>query len=234
MNSYKRISLIAGIGYLIIFFTGFFSNFYVLEGLASPLNPDAALDNIIQNEMLFRSGLFGFVLMVTADVILAWALYILLKPVNKNLSLLSGWLRLVNGAIFAVALFNLFGMLQLAGGADYLNIFAHDELNAKVLLLRSSFDSTWLIGLVFFGIHLLLLGYLIFKSGYVPKLIGVLLFFAGIGYLVDSTANFLMPNYKEYKDIFQTVVMLPGIVGELSFTIWLLVKGVRLNEVREA
>jgi hypothetical protein len=81
--------------------------------------------------------------------------------------------------------------------------------------------------LVFFGIHLFILGYLIFKSGFIPKILGILLIVASIGYLSDSFANFLLPNYNDYKDTFLMIVVIPGIIGELSLTYWLLFKGVR-------
>jgi len=95
------------------------------------------------------------------------------------------------------------------------------------MLLISAFNNTWLVGLVFFGIHLFFLGYLIIKSRYVPKVIGLLLIVASFGYLIDSFANFLLPNYADYKDLFMLIVVVPGIIGELSLTIWLLAKGVK-------
>ena len=95
------------------------------------------------------------------------------------------------------------------------------------MLSLNMFNYTWLIGLIFFGIHLFILGYLIYKSGYVPKFIGGLLLIASLDYLLDSFANFLLPNYNDYKNIFQLIVIVPGIVGELSLTFWLLFKGVK-------
>jgi hypothetical protein len=226
MNSYKGISKIAGFGYLIIFITGIFSNFFVLENLIVYGDAATTASNIIGNDSLFRIGILSFMLMVIFDVVLAWALYVLLKPVNQNLSLLSGWLRLVNSTIFGIALFNLFNVLQILSGAEYLNAFGTDQSHAQVMLNFNTFNTTWLIGLVFFGLHLLVLGNLIFKSGYIPKFIGLFLVVAAIGYLIDSCANFILPNYIVYKDIFMIIVVVPGIVGELSLTFWLLFKGV--------
>jgi hypothetical protein len=99
------------------------------------------------------------------------------------------------------------------------------------MLSLSAFNHIWLIGLVFFGIHLLFLGYLIIKSGEVPKVLGILLVVAGIGYLVDSFANFMLPNYTDYKDVFALLVIVPGVIGELSFTVWLLWRGLRKKRV---
>lgn len=222
----KKISKIAGFAYLIIFITGIFSNFFVLENLIVPGDAAITANNIMSNGWLFRMGILSFFIMVIFDVVLAWALYLLLKPVNGNLSLLSGWLRLVNSTIFGVALFNLFSVMRIMSGAQYLKVFTAGQLHAQVMLFLNAFNNTWLVGLVFFGLHLFVLGYLIFKSGYIPKIFGILLIIASIGYLTDSFANFLLLNYTEYKNIFLLVVAVPGVIGELSLTFWLLLKGV--------
>jgi len=227
MNSMKKISKIAGFGYLIIFITGIFSNFFVLENLVVPGDAAITANNIMSNDWLFRVGILSFFIMVIFDVVLAWALYLLLKPVNGNLSLLSGWLRLVNSTIFGVALYNLFSVLRIMSGAKYLQVFTAGQLQAQVMLYLNAFNNTWLVGLVFFGLHLFVLGYLIFKSGYIPKILGILLMIASVGYLTDSFANFLLPNYMDYKNLFLIVVAVPGVIGELSLTFWLLLKGVK-------
>ncbi len=230
MNSLYKLSKYAGAGYLIIFATGIFSNFFVLESFTAAGDASQTAKNIIENETLFRVGFLSFFIMVIIDAALAWAFYILLKPANKNISLLAGWLRLINVSIFGIALLYLLNVLQLLSGADYLNSLEASQLYALVLLNLESFNSAWLIGLVFFGLHLLVLGYLIHKSGYIPKFIGVLLIIAAVGYLIDSFANFLLPNYVEFENIFALVVIIPGIIGELSFTFWLLIKGVRIQD----
>lgn len=216
---------LTGLGYLIIFLTGIFSNFFVLEGLTLPEGTYPSINLITENESLFRIGIFSFLMMVVFDVLLAWTLFILLRPVNKDLSLLSAWLRLVNGTIFGVAMFKLLGVLQLISGEDYLNIYDQGMLQAETILLLNDFNNIWLIGLIFFGMHLAVMGYLIYKSGYIPKILGILLIIAAFGYLTDSFANFLFSAYSDYKDIFMMIVVIPGIVGEFSFTVWLLYKG---------
>ena len=233
MNSLKHLSKIAGAGYLIIFITGIFANFFVLQQLTVPGDAAATAGNISGNGFLFRTGILGFIIMVVFDVILAWALYILLSPVNRHLSLLAAWLRLVNATIFGVALFQLFGILKISSGTDYLQASAASQLNTQIMLHLDAFNHTWLIGLVFFGIHLSILGYLIFKSGYMPRILGLLLIVASAGYLTDSFANFLMPNYTDYKDIFSMAVILPGVIGELMLTLWLLLKGVKIQPRQE-
>lgn len=222
MMSSNKLAKLTGLGYLIIFITGFYSNFFVLESLVVPDNAALTVDNILRNEFLFKTGIIGFVIMVLADLILAWTLYLLLKSVNENLSLLTAWLRLVNATIFGVALYKLLDVLQMLNSPELTT-----NIQNQVVLSLSGFNNIWLIGLVFFGVHLIFLGNLIFKSNFTPKLIGILLMTAGVGYLIDSTANFMLSDYDKYKDVFSAIVMLPGIVGELSFTIWLLVKNVK-------
>jgi hypothetical protein len=224
MDALPKIARIAGIGYLIIFITGIFSNFFVLEGLMVPGDAAATTQNITENDALFRTGIVSFIIMVAFDLLLAWALYVLLRPVNKDLSLLSGWLRLVNAAIFGIALFGLVNVLQLVSGDDYLKALEPVGLQAQIMVSLDTFNITWLIGLVFFGFHLLLLGYLIIRSGYIPRIIGYLLIVASAGYLIDSFANFLLPGYRDYEDIFMLIVVIPGVAGELSLTGWLLIK----------
>ncbi len=226
-HSFKSLALFAGIGYLIIFVSGIFDNFFVLETMIISGDAVAIAEGILSNPGQFLTGIISFVFMVVFDVLLAWALYLLLKPVNKKLSLLSAWLRLVNGTIFSIALFHLFDVSQLLSGKDYLKVFQPDQLYAQVMLKLEAFNSGWLVGLVFFGVHLLVLGYLIIKSGYVPRFIGYLLLLAGGGYLADSFAQFLMANYEDYANVFVLIVVVPGVIGELSLTIWLLIKGIK-------
>lgn len=230
-NSFKSLALFAGIGYLIIFVSGIFANFFVLETMIIQGDAIATADNILSNPGQFLTGTISFVFMVVFDVLLAWALYLLLKPVNKDLSLLSGWLRLVNGTVFAIALFNLFDVSLLLNGSSYLEAFQPEQLYAQVMLKLESFNKGWLIGLVFFGVHLLVLGYLIIKSDFVPRFIGYLLLVAGVGYLVDSFAQFLLTNYDDYANVFMLIVVVPGVIGELSLTILLLAKGIKRSQV---
>jgi len=221
INSFAKIT---GIGYLIIFVTGFFSNFFVLENIVVWEEAEKTLQNLTSNEMLFRFGILGFVIMVITDLLLAWTLYYLLMKVNKSISLLAALFRIVNAAIFGLALMYLMNVLNMLPEAK--NNF---QMGNEILSAFTSFNTTWLIGLIFFGFHLIILGYLIFKSDYIPKILGILLLIAGAGYLIDSFAIILLPNYNNYKEIFTIIVLLPGIVGELSFTIWLLVKGSKIN-----
>jgi len=224
MISSRLIAKTGGFGYLLIFITGIFANFFVLESLIVRGDSAATFNNFGSNEMLFRTGILSFIIMVIADLILAWALYLILIPVNRNLSLLSGWLRLVNSAIFGVALYNLIVVLQLISDDTYLKLIDKNHLYAQMMLSLETFNIVWLTGLIFFGLHLIVLGYLIFKSDYIPGLIGILLVIAGFG---------MFTHYENYKDIFSMIVIIPGIIGELSLTAWLLFQSKKMPEIKE-
>jgi hypothetical protein len=108
-----------------------------------------------------------------------------------------------------------------------LTAFEPDQLHALVLLFLNAYEDVALIWGTFFGLHTLLLGYLVYKSGYFPSILGILLVLAALGYLTDSFGNFLFPQYAE---LFASVVIVLAVLGELSFTFWLLIKGVNVEQ----
>ena len=227
--SLNNAAKIAGIGYVIIFVLGLITNFFIFGSLIIPGNAAETANNILSNEILFRGGMVSWLIVLICDIIIAWALYIFLKPVNKSISLLGAWFRIVYTAIFAITQLNLLIVLILLSGADYLAVFNTNQLNSLVLIFLNGFNYGFLIGLVFFGIHLLFISHLIIRSDYIPKILGILLLLSSLGYLIDSFANFLLSNYEDYKTIFLILVAVPGIVGELSFTLWLLIKGTKVQ-----
>jgi hypothetical protein len=221
--SQRKAAIVAGLGLLLMTVLAIFANFVVVEGLVVPGDATATASNIADNELLFRAGICCFLVVAALDVVVAWALYAFVKQVNKGLSLLMAWFRLVYAALLGVAVANLLGALPLLGGANYLTAFEPGQLQAQVALFVSAFSHTWDIGYVFFGLHLFLLGYLVFKldySGYIPKILGVLIVIASLGYLVDSFGKFLVPNYDANIGMFT-------FFGELLLMLWLLWGGAR-------
>ncbi len=223
----NKAAKIAGIGYLVIFVLGIVINFFVFGGLITKGDAETTVKNILANEILFRSGMAGWIVVLIIDIIIAWALYIFLKPVSKSLSLLTAWFRLIYIAIFGITQLTLLFVVVLLSGADYLNVFNPAQVNALVLLFLEGHNYGFLISLIFFGVHLFFMSWLIFKSGYVPNYVGVFLMLAAFGYLIDSFANFLLPNYSDYQLVFMIIVAVPGIIGELVFTLWLMFKGTK-------
>ncbi|WP_321995887.1 DUF4386 domain-containing protein [Draconibacterium orientale] len=204
MNS-RKLSIITGVSYLIIFFAAIFANFVMLESLKQ--NP---LETIRLNHMAVRFGILAFLITVLFDVVVAWGLFNLYR--KHQFTRLSTYFRLMHAAIMGVAVFALVLTLNL------------DSAN-EILYQVNVFEIIWLIGLFFFGAHLILLSTIIKK----PKWIAVFLTVAGIMYMVDTAAHFLLPNYSELAGVFLALVAVPSIFGEMAFTVWLLVKGGKEN-----
>jgi hypothetical protein len=215
----KMLARFTGLGYLIIFITGFYGNFYVLEGLIVNGDEQATFSNIVDNPVSFNKGVLAFLLMALVDLILAWPLYVLLRETNKKLAVVSSLLRVINAGFFFAALA---GLLVICVKLHQGNL----DLQQTTSLL-AHFNFVWTIGLLIFGIHLLFLGKLILDSKSFPKPLGFLMMLAGMGYLLDCTAQLTLSSYNNHKEIFEAIVVVCGVIGEFSFTIWLLVKGVR-------
>ena len=226
MGVNKKTARFAGLFYLAIIVAGIFAEFFVRSSLKVPGDAAATAANIMASTALFRSGITADLIMIICDIALAASLYILLRPVNDGLSLLGAFFRLIQAAILAVNLLNLFYALQLVSGAGYLTAIGAEQLYAQALFFFEAHATGYTLGLLFFAFNCLITGYLVYKASYFPKILGFMLVIAGAGYLTDSFAQFLLPNYAAYADIFALVVFVPAIIGELAMTLWLLIKGI--------
>ena len=220
----RQAARLAGIGYVILFVAALFANFFVVEGLIEPGDAAATAANIRESEGLFRLSLVSFMVVFIVDVVVAWALYIFFRNVSRDVSLLAAWFRLVYTVFLGVALIFFFQALQLLSGADYLTAFDTGQVNAQALGALEAFNYTWLIGLAVFGIHLMLLGYLILKSGYTSRALAYVLMVAGAAYMVDTVAYALLANYVDYENGFLVMVAVPSVIGELWLGLWLLLR----------
>jgi hypothetical protein len=218
--SLRAAALTGGVGLLLMVALSIFAFANVYQSLIIPDDATATVENLRASSGLFRLAVGGFLGVAILDVIVAWALYLVLKPANQALSLLAAWFRVAYAPIFVVASGALFTAVRLATGAEYLAALGADALQAQVMLSISAFSTTWNMGLVVFGLHLLLAGSLAFKSGYVPKWLSLLLVVAGLGYVVESFWGFLAPGTN------------PGFaqftgMGEALFIFWLLWAGIQ-------
>ena len=223
----RRAALIAGAGYVIIFVMAVFANFVVIGGLIESGDAAATAENILESEAMFRAGLVAFTVVFVVDVIVAWALYVLFRSLSRDLSLLTAWFRLVYTVFLGVALIFFFIALQLLSGADYLSVFGLGQVDAHVLLAIDAFNYAWLIGLVCFGVHLIMLGYLVVGSEWTAKALGYVLMIAGAAYIIDTLARAVLADYADLENLFLAIVAIPSVIGELWFTVWLLLKGGR-------
>ena len=220
----RQAALIAGCGLLIMAFAGPFAELFVYPKLVIPGDIEQTTQNIAANKGLFLAGILAYFTMFVCDVVVAWALYVLLIPVNRSLSLLAAWFRLVYAVIALSGLSKLVTVFRMLRTPDQVTVLGSDQLYAQVRLLLNSFQYEWGMGLVLFGIYLGLLGYLVCRSGYIPTILGILLAIAGVGWLTDSLRPYLYPNVD------LGFVMITSSVCELSFMLWLLVRGWKIQE----
>lgn len=228
MNSVKKTARITGVLYLIIFLANFFVFIFVSGSLNVPGDAAATANNILASESLYRSGVASYLLVFLSEIGVAILLYRLLKPVNETLSMMAMATRLMQAAVHAVNLINFIFPLILLNGGDYLTTFAPDQLNSLALLFTDAHYYGVLVSEAFFAVSLLLLGYLTYKSELFPGILGILLAIAGLFYVLDSFGIFLMPQHQAF---IANVMIAPAIIGELSFTLWLLIKGARTPQM---
>jgi len=216
---------IGGILYLLIIVAGAFGQIFVRGTLVVPSDAVSTAQNIIASQSLWRIGITGDIMMHVFDIPIIVVLYVLLKPVNKNFALLGVLFNLIQTAVLVANKFNLVIPLFLLGNADYLKAFEPGQLYALAYLFVKAHDYGFGIGLIFFGFACLVYGYLLFKSGYFPKPLGVLLTIAGLSYLANSFTLILAPAYAERI----VPVLALALIGELSFCLWLILKGVNVS-----
>jgi Domain of unknown function (DUF4386) len=215
----RKIALTAGLGLLVMAVLAPLAHFGVLQDLIVPTDAAATVANLTASEGLFRLAIAALLVVTFLDILVAWALYLLMKPVNETLALLVGWLRLAAPAVFAMALAKLLDVAQLVGGATD-SVLQSDQLGAQAMASIASFDNGWDISLAIFGLHLLGLGFLLFKSADFPRFLGILVVVAGGGYLADSFTRILVPDFEFTFSLFT-------FVGEALLIFWLLWRAIK-------
>ena len=188
--SLRQAAVVAGISYFLMPVA--FADFYVFPKLIISGDIVHTAQNIASHGKLFFVGILCHFITLVLDVIIAWALYVLLAPVNQALSLLAAFFRLVYAANYLAGLDKLLTALHILNVPYFRTIFGDQQLDAHVQLLIGSFHSS--LGLVVFGIHLILLGYLVFRSGYIPWILGVVLAVVGASWIVSTLRPYLFPH----------------------------------------
>jgi hypothetical protein len=217
----RRAARIAGVSYLVMFALAIFANFVVRQGLIEPGSASATVANITESIGLFRLGLAAFVIIFVLDVVIAWALHVVFRQVDRDVSLATAWFRLIYTALLGVALGSMFQVIQILGDGS-LGFLGTDQVNIQTMTALSSFESAWLIGLVAFGFHLVLLGWLIARSGFANNVLGYLLMVAGVAYVLDTFARGMLADYESVASIFLVAVAVPAMIGEGWLGFWLL------------
>jgi hypothetical protein len=222
MNRNKKTARIAGFLYFIYIVATMFANVsrtrLIVFGDAI-----ATANNILASDWLFRIGFVSDVVAGVLFLLAAWALYVLLRPVNKNIALLFLLLNLGGVAIQCINMLNLFSAALLLSGADYLKVFQIDQLQTLAMFSLYLYKNGFMIAQFFFAAWLFPLGYLVFKSGYLPKVLGIIVMIEGFGWLMHPFQFFLFPTYEVTSYLSFAI----GFIGEFGLTLWLLIMGAR-------
>jgi hypothetical protein len=215
---------VGGLLYLYIIIGASFGELFVRNKLIVWRDPAATANNILGSEILFRAGLAAEMLTIVCDVALALILYVLLRPVNRNMALMGAFFRLTFDGIYGVTKLFEIAALVVLNGQGHLSALEPQQLQDLAYLSLRVHNLGYGASLLFFGFCCVFFGHLIYKSRYLPRLIGVLLAGAGYGYIVFSVGQMLAPVFAG-KFLFPPLMLL-AFVAEASLALWLLVKGV--------
>jgi Domain of unknown function (DUF4386) len=210
---------LAGFLYLLVVPLGIFGVFYVFPSLIVPGDAAATAQNLLTGEALFRLGIVSDMLATITMLLVVLVLRQLLKAVNQPVALLMVMLVIVGAAIALLNKVNQFAALLLLSSADYLAVFTPAQLQALAYLFLRLGSQGSTIAFVFWGLWLFPLGYLVFRSGFLPRILGLLLMVACVGYLIDCFASFL--GYRVSIGMYAAG-------GEVLFILWLLIRGVNV------
>lgn len=207
----------AAAGYLAIVVLAVFANFLALAPVIQPGDAAGTAAALRESEAAFRLGAVAFLGIFLIDVVVAWALWVLFRPVHRDLSMLSAWFRLTYTVVLGAALGFLYAALWLTGAPGALG----ESQDDAVLLALQTFDFTWVAGLAAFGAHLVVLGVLLLEARG-PRWIAWLLLAAGTAYVLDTVAHLVLTDYEASADLMLAVVAVPSVLGEMSLAVWLL------------
>lgn len=229
-SQYKAARL-AGLLFLFAMATGLFAEFYLRFPSSLIVSGDIAktASNIMANERLYRIGITNNIITFVIDVAIIWALYILLRPVNKNLALLAVFFRLVETTIACVAIINYFVAMQFMSDADHLKPFDSAQLQA-LTIMHYTYGLTFVIVAIFLGLGSTIFNYLLLKSGYIPKALALWGIFSSLLLLISQFAIIIFPDVEK---IMIPACFLPIVIDEIALGFWLLFKGIRIVEIAE-
>lgn len=225
MGASKEKARLAGLLYLIVVVTGIVNLAYIPSKLIDWKNAETTFINIAANETLFRFGILSGLICYTAFLLLPFALYRLLYPINKAVASLMVILSVVSVPISLLNFNHKFSVLTLlnkATGLEGIDLF---DLQEQILFHLQSYNSGNQIASIFWGLWLFPFGYLVYKSNFIPKIFGVLLMFGCFGYLINFTGRLLSTAYGH--TVISDYITKPGSLGEIGICLWLLIIGTR-------
>lgn len=216
--SLRQAALIAGFGILVMAFCAPFANFFVFPRLIIDGDAAATAENVIQNRRLFLAGAFAYFITYLCDIVVAWGLYVLLRPASPAGALLAAWTRLVYTGLAFLGLFNIFAAFRLLTIEHFALAVGADSVQAQAYVLLQSAESMSYAALTLFGVHLFVLGLVVLRATYIPRVLGAFLMIAGLGYIVYNVGVYAAPS-ADLGLLFFTFF------GELVFMLWLLTGG---------
>lgn len=225
MTSNKKTAQISGLIYLVVVITGIFSLMYVPSKLIVWGNAVDTFNNIIANQQLFRLGLLSYIICYVFFLFLPLALYRLLESINQNYAIVMVASAVVSVPMALINIQNQYNVLSLISDESYLKVFENDYIQAQVLLYLNHYDNGHLITSVFFGLWLFPFGYLVYKSGMLPKILGIFLMLGCFSYVINFIGNTLFANYSSLG--IASYIQIPATIGEIGICLWLLIVGTR-------
>jgi hypothetical protein len=192
-----------------------------VDGLVTQGDAAQTANDIMASPMTFRLGVASLYLVIALDIVAPWALFRSFAPVSTSISRRTAWLRLAFASVFLVAISQLAGIPARLIDPAYEAAFGRQQLQAQAMLKVEAFNDIWMAALLLFGAHLIGLGYLAYRSGYAPRIVGILLVIAGGGYAFDTFSSVLSQNPVEISTY--------TFVGEFLLAVWLVVRGARVR-----
>ncbi len=231
MTEKNKISRIAGLLYLGVVLTGIFSLMYVPSKLIVDDNASLTFNNINSSELLFRIGIASGLLCYIFFLFLPIVLFNLLRQVNENMAKLMVLLAIISVPMFFINVQNEFTVLSLIKNPDYLKVFSAEQIQSQVLFYLDRYNDGMRLIHIFSGLWLFPFGYLILKSNFLPKILGILLIVGCFGYLINFFGNTLVPAYSELG--ISSYISLPASLGEIGTCLWLLIVGAKENKLHK-
>lgn len=222
--SQRQAAVTSGVALLMMSVAAIYAYGFVYGSLVVPADTGATISNVSERITLFRTGLAAWMVILVTDVLAAWALYLYFAGVNKALSLLCAWLRLSYAGLLAIAIAWLTIAGSIVSGNDFAGQFQAATVESFVTISIGAFNGAWSIGLILFGLHLFLLAALALRSQFVPRLIGILLLIAAVGYFTVNLLKLLIPQYSQFLIVLENVLTIP-MMAEIVFAVWLLLRG---------
>ena len=213
---------LAGFIYFLVVIMGIYNLAYVPSQLIVSDDPAATISNIQSSELMFRSGIVTGVLSYVFFLVLPFVLFDLFKEVNRNMAVLMVILAATSVPISLVNLIEMANVLTLVSSETYINALTTEQLHTQVTLLFKSYNNGIKIVQVFWGLWLFPFGYLVFKSGFLPKVLGILLMLGCFGYFTFFLGNLLFPEVT-----IPSIIRRPATLGEIGTCLWLLIMGTR-------